>query len=45
MPNYASHKHQLHWFAAHYLTKASFETAASFSKDFWAKVEKKKKNA
>ena len=43
MPNYACHKHHLHWFAAHHLTKASCEIAASSLKDFWAKVEKVQK--
>ena len=29
MPYYACHKHHLHWFVAHYLTKASCENSAS----------------
>ena len=42
MPNYSCHKHNHHWFAAQYLTKASCEIAAS-SLYFRAKVEKKQK--
>ena len=45
MPNYACHKHQLHWFSAHYLTKASCEIAASFPKDFFSKGRKSVKKA
>ena len=37
MPNSACYKHHLHWFAAHYLTKASFEISAPFVKEFLSK--------
>ena len=38
--NYACHLHHLHWFAAHYLTKASWKIAASFPKYFLCKGSK-----
>ena len=37
MTNYAFHKHHLHWFATHYLTKDSCEISASSLKDFLSK--------
>ena len=45
MPNHSSHKHYLHWFAVHYLTKALCEIAASSLKDFSSKGRKSAKNA
>ena len=45
MTNYACHKHNLHFFAAHYLTKTSCEISASFLKDFLSKGRKSAKNA
>ena len=45
MPNYACHKHNLHCFAAHYITKASSDISASFLKDFLSKGKKSAKNA
>ena len=44
MPNYFCNKHYLHLFAAHYLTKASSEIAASFPKDLLSKGRKSVKN-
>ena len=43
MPNYACHKHHLHWLGAHYLNKVSCEISDSSLQDFWAKVEKVQK--
>ena len=43
MTNYACHKHNLHCFAVHYLTKASSEISASFLKDFLSKGKKVQK--
>ena len=37
MTNYACHKYNLHCFAAHYLTKALCEIAASSLKNFLSK--------
>ena len=45
MTNYAYHKHNLHCFAAHCLTKASCKMSASFLKDFLSKGRKSAKNA
>ena len=45
MTNYACHKHNLQYFAAHYLAKASFKISASFLKDFLSKGRKSAKNA
>ena len=45
MPNYACHKHHLHWFAVYYLTKASCKISASSLKDFLGKGRKSLKNA
>ena len=45
MPKYACHKHHLHWFAVHYLTKASCEITASSLKDVLSKGRKSAKNA
>ena len=42
MPNYSCHKHHLHWFDPHYLTKASCKIAASSFKDFLGKSRKSK---
>ena len=43
MPNHSCHKHYLHWFAAHYLIKASSEIAASSLKDTLRKGRKNDK--
>ena len=45
MTNYACHKHHAHWFAAHYLTKASCKISASFLKDVLNKGRKSAKKA
>ena len=45
MPNHACHKHHLHCFAAHYLTKASCETADLFPKDLLSNGRNSVKNA
>ena len=45
MPNYACHKHHLHWLGADYLKKASYEISASSVKDFLSKGGKSEKNA
>ena len=45
MPDYAFHKHDLHWFSAYHLTKASCEIAASSLEDFLSKGIKSAKNA
>ena len=44
MPNYACHKHNLHWVGAHYLTKAACEISALSPKDFLSKGGKGAKN-
>ena len=43
MTNYAWHKHHIHRFAAHYLTKAYCEISASSLRDFLNKVRKSAK--
>ena len=45
MPKYACQKHHLHWWDAHYLTKASYEISTESLKDFWSKGGKSEKNA
>ena len=45
MTNFAPHKHHLHLFAAHYLTKGSCEISASCLKGFLNKGRKSAKNA
>ena len=45
LPNYTCHKHNLHWFAVNYLTKASCSIPASSLKDFLSKGTKSAKNA
>ena len=43
MPNYAWHKHNLHWFSAPHLSKASYKISIEPLKIFRAKVAKVKK--
>ena len=43
MTNHACHKPHLHWFAAHYLTRASCEISASSLKDVLNKGRKSAK--
>ena len=45
MTNYARHKHHLHSFAAHYLTKGFPEISALSLRDFLSKGRKSAKNA
>ena len=45
MTNYACHIHNLQWFDAHYLTKASCEIETSSLKEFLGKGRKSAKNA
>ena len=44
MPNYSCQKHYIHWLGVHYLTKASYNIAASSLKDFLNKGRKSAKN-
>ena len=45
MPNYACHKHHLHWVCAYYLTKASCGISAASLKDFLSKGGKSAKTS